>query len=257
MLFSSSLHALIFVYFVRLPVLEAMVRGKLARDVLLIQQISAADIQRVWRSHAERNHLLGAGGAVLLPTSATTSGEGDGNAETLRLLNLEMHKRSLTILRDVLDGGRVVFGQRCIDPRSFFHAADRRGRGALDRSEVEHALQRLDLGLSSGQLGSLIDTLWDLPPMSPREIRSASERTTQGQASQIDASQTSPQSGSASPAVLNSLLLDSVTEDEFVAWADPHRVQKAMFLLRRRTNQPAKRQLDDKLGSVPLLTTRR
>ena len=227
-------------------------RGKLARDVLLIQQISAADIQRVWRSHAERQLLLAAGGAELLPTSTTSTGEVEGNAETLRLLNLEMQKRSLTILRDVLEGGRVVFGQRCFDPRSFFHAADRRGKGALDRNEVEHALQRLDLGLSSGQLGSLIDTLWGLPPMSPREIRSASKHTTRGQASQTDAIQSSPQSGSASPAVLNSLLLDSVTEDEFVAWADPHRVQKAMFLLRRRTNQSAKRRLDDKLGSVPL-----
>jgi hypothetical protein len=220
------------------------VRGKLARDDLLIQQLSAVDIQRVWRSHAQRRRLLELGGAFLLPTRTATSGE-EGNAETLRLLSLDMQVRSLTILRDVLDQTRVVFGQKCSDLRSFFRVADRSGKGALDRNEIQHALQRLDLGISSGQLSSLVGTLWDAAPMSPREISSASVRTNQIQ----DDGQSSPAIGS--PAVLSSLLLDSVTEDEFVAWAEPCRVMKALFVLRRRqNNQPSKHRLEDRLATL-------
>lgn len=157
-----------------------------------------------------------------------------------------------------------MFGQCCFDLRSFFRAADRSSKGALDRNEVQQALQRLDLGLSSGQLCSLIGTLWNAPPMSRSEIHSASMHTTGGQSGHKVRGQTpsrailsstghgddgetflistaSPLTGSVSPAVLSSLLLDSVTEDEFVSWADPCRVKKALFVLRRRRgNQPGR-----------------
>ena len=219
-------------------------RGKLARDDLLIQQLSAADIQRVWRGHAQRRRLLELGGAFLLPTR--TTGKEEGNAETLRMLSLDLQVRSLTILRDVLQGGRVVFGQRCTDLRSFFRAADRGGKGALDRNEMQHALQRLDLGISSGQLHSLIGTLWDAAPMSPREISSASTRTSQIQGEDNDDGQSLPAPGS--PAVLSSLLLDAVTEDEFVAWGEPCRVMRAIFVLRRRHSNAGKRPSDQCLG---------
>lgn len=223
-------------------------RGKLARDDLLIRQLSAADIQRVWRSYAQRRRLLELGGAFLLPNH-TATGEEEGNAETLRLLSLDMQVRSLTILRDVLQSGRVVFGSKCSDLRSFFRAADRDGKGALDRNEMQHALQRLDLGISSGQLSSLVGTLWDAAPMSPREISSASACRSRIQAGDTDDNQSSPAIGS--PAVLSSLLLDSVTEDEFAAWAEPRRVMKALFVLRRRqNNQSGKQRLEDRLASL-------
>ncbi len=229
---------------------EAIVRGKLARDDLLIQQLSAADIQRVWRSHAQRRRLLELGGAFFLPTR--NGGEEEGNAETLRMLSLDLQVRSLTILRDVLAGGRVVFGQRCTDLRSFFRAADRSRKRALDRNEILHALQRLDLGLSSGQLHSLIGTLWDAAPMSPREISSASIRASQIQGEDNDGGQSLP--APRSPAVLSSLLLDAVTEDEFVAWGEPYRVMRAIFVLRRRHSnagkKPSNQRLEDRLASL-------
>jgi hypothetical protein len=51
-----------------------------------------------------------------------------------------------------------------------------------------------------------------------------------------------------SPVVLSSLLMDSVTEDEFVDWATPQRAELAAFILRRRHKR---RGASSDVGIVP------
>ena len=218
-------------------------RGRLARDLLLIRQLSAADIQRVWRSHAARQLILEQGGALrLLPWPSATSGDEE-------LLSLEIQVRSLRILHSVLQEGRMIFGQHCGDLRSFFRAADRGQHGAIGRDEVRLAFERLDLGFSVGQLTSLIGTLWAAAPMSPREIRSASTPRGKG-SNRIGAGDNTmpPPLITGSPVVLSSLLMDSVTEDEFVDWATPQRAELAAFILRRRHKR---RGASSDVGIVP------